>query len=53
MDHSDILDSLDSSGELSELVKTRKWKTLLDLCDKRSKKDNTPEAWQVKSQFQY
>ena len=48
MDGGNILGLLDSSGEISELAKSRKWNALIDLCDKKIKKGNARDAWQVK-----
>ena len=51
MEDSDILDSLDASGELSEAIRARKWLVVSDICDRKIKKGDTRDAFQVPSTF--
>ncbi|KAL9129909.1 MAG: hypothetical protein Q9217_001757 [Psora testacea] len=47
MDDNDLLGSLDCHGELSELVKARRWGAVVDICEKKRKKGDTRDHVQA------
>ena len=47
MDDNDLLGVVDADVELVELVKTRKWSAVVDLCEKKLKKGDTRDQLQA------